>query len=162
LAGVNVYREVAHEFSVGNRIQFTAPDKSLGLANRDLAIIDSIGPSSQISARFDDGHQIEFDANRHRRFDQGYAVTSHSSQELTAERVLVNAETGVNPDLLNSRFGYISISRASQEATIFTDNLTKLTHSTAPMSPRPQRWNSKPYPSTKDLGWEWESDGCEP
>ena len=43
LTGVSVYREVAHEFSVGDRIQFTAPDKSLGVANRDLAVIDSIG-----------------------------------------------------------------------------------------------------------------------
>ena len=39
LTGVRVYREVEHEFSVGDRIQFTAPDKSLGVANRDLAVI---------------------------------------------------------------------------------------------------------------------------
>ena len=62
----------------------------------------------------------------HRHFDHGYAVTSHSSQGLTAERVLVNADTGVHPDLLNSRFGYVSISRASHEATVFTDDTTKL------------------------------------
>ena len=39
LTGVRVYREVEHEFSVGDRIQFTAPDKSPGVANRDLAVI---------------------------------------------------------------------------------------------------------------------------
>ena len=38
----------------------------------------------------------------------------------------MNADTGVHPDLLNSRFGYVSISRASHEATIFTDDLSKL------------------------------------
>jgi hypothetical protein len=38
----------------------------------------------------------------------------------------VNADTSVHPDLLNSRFGYVSISRASHEATLFTDDLTKL------------------------------------
>jgi len=53
-------------------------------------------------------------------------VTSHSPQGLTAERVLVNADTGVHPDLLNSRFSYVSISRASHEATLFTDDLAKL------------------------------------
>ncbi len=37
LTGVNVYREVAHDFSLGDRIQFTAPDRGLGVANRDLA-----------------------------------------------------------------------------------------------------------------------------
>jgi hypothetical protein len=41
-------------------------------------------------------------------------------QGLTAERVLVNADTGVHPDLLNSRFGYVSISRDSHEATVTT------------------------------------------
>ena len=121
-----MYREVAREFSIGDRIQFTAPDKSLGVGNRDLASIDSIVPDGRISARLDNGRQIEFDSKEHRHFDHGYAVTSHSSQGLTAERVLVNADTGVHPDLLNSRFGYVSISRASHEATLFTDDMHKL------------------------------------
>lgn len=128
LTGVSVYREVAHEFSVGDRIQFTAPDKSLGVANRDLAVIESIRPDSHISARLDNGRQIEFDAAAHRHFDHGYAVTSHSAQGLTAERVLINADTGVHPDLLNSRFGYVSISRASHEATVLTNDAAKLGH----------------------------------
>jgi ATP-dependent exoDNAse (exonuclease V) alpha subunit len=115
-----------HEFSVGDRIQFTAPDKSLGVANRDLAVIDSIGPNGHISALFDNGRQIDFDTARQRHFDHGYAVTSHSSQGLTAERVLVNAETAVHPDLINSRFGYVAVSRASHEVTLFTDNLARL------------------------------------
>jgi ATP-dependent exoDNAse (exonuclease V) alpha subunit len=126
LTGVSVYREIDHEFSVGDRIQFTAPDKSLGVANRDLAAIESIAPDGRISARLDNSRPIEFNAHEHRHFDHGYAVTSHSSQGLTAERVLVNADTGVHPDLLNSRFGYVSISRASHEATIFTNDMSKL------------------------------------
>jgi conjugative relaxase-like TrwC/TraI family protein len=128
LTGVNVFREVAHDFSVGDKIQFTSPDKSLGVANRDLALIDSIGPDGHISARLDSGRHIEFDAGAHRHFDHGYAVTSHSAQGLTAERVLINADTGVHPDLLNSRFGYVAVSRASQEATIFTNDASKMGH----------------------------------
>jgi ATP-dependent exoDNAse (exonuclease V) alpha subunit len=126
LTGVSVYREVAHDFSAGDRIQFTAPDKSLGVANRDLAVIESLGHAGQVTARLDDNRRIEFNAKGHRHFDHGYAVTSHGSQGLTAERVLVNADTGVHPDLLNSRFGYVSISRASHEATIFTNDITRL------------------------------------
>ncbi len=126
LTGVSVYREIEREFSVGDRIQFTAPDKSLGVANRDLATIESIRPDGQLVARLDDRRQIEFKAGEHRHFDHGYAVTSHSSQGLTAERVLVHADTSVHPDLLNSRFGYVSISRASHEATLFTDDIAKL------------------------------------
>jgi len=128
LTGVSVYREVAHDFSVGDRIQFTAPDKALGVANRDLAIVESIGPDGRISARLDNCRQIEFDAAVHRHFDHGYAVTSHSAQGLTAERVLINADTGLHPDLLNSRFGYVSVSRASHEATVFTNDASRLGH----------------------------------
>jgi ATP-dependent exoDNAse (exonuclease V) alpha subunit len=126
LTGVSVYREIDREFSVGDRIQFTAPDKSLGVANRDLAVIEAIDPDGRLSARLDNNRQIEFSANEHRHFDHGYAVTSHSSQGLTAERVLVHADTSVHPDLLNSRFGYVSISRASHSATLFTDDMAKL------------------------------------
>jgi conjugative relaxase-like TrwC/TraI family protein len=126
LAGISVYRATDREFAVGDRIQFTAPDKSLGVANRDLAIIDSIRADGRISAHLDNGRRIEFDHAAHQHFDHGYAVTSHSAQGLTAERVLVNADTGVHPDLLNSRFGYVSISRASHEALLFTNDLAKL------------------------------------
>ena len=126
LSGVSVYRGIDREFSAGDRIQFTAPDKSLGAANRDLAIIDAIAADGRVAARLDSGRQVEFDPAEHRHFDHGYAVTSHSAQGLTAERVLVNADTGVHPDLINSRFGYVSVSRASHEATVFTDNFAKL------------------------------------
>jgi ATP-dependent exoDNAse (exonuclease V) alpha subunit len=126
LTGVSVYREMERQFSVGDRIQFTAPNKALGVANRDLAIIDSIAPDGRVTARLDDHRKIEFNANDHRHFDHGYAVTSHSAQGLTAERVLVHADSRVHPYLLNSRFAYVSISRASHEATLFTNDMAKL------------------------------------
>ena len=131
LAGINVYHTTDREFAIGDRIQFTAPDKSLGVANRDLAIIDSIGADGWISVHLDNGRRIEFNPESHQHFDHGYAVTSHSAQGLTAERVLINADTAVHPDLLNSRFGYVAISRASHEATVFTNDMSRLGHQLA-------------------------------
>jgi conjugative relaxase-like TrwC/TraI family protein len=128
LRGVSVYREIAQEFSAGDRIQFTSPDKSLGVANRDLAIIEAFRGDGLIIARLESNRRIEFDTSEHRHFDHGYAMTSHSSQGLTAERVLVNADTGAHPDLLNSRFGYVSVSRASDDVTVFTDDYARLGH----------------------------------
>ena len=64
-----------------------------------------------------------------RHFDHGYAVTSHSSQGLTSERVLVNMDTEVHPELINGRFAYVSVSRASQDAQIFTNDAANLTAS---------------------------------
>jgi ATP-dependent exoDNAse (exonuclease V) alpha subunit len=107
LTGVSVYQEIEREFSVGDRIQFTVPDKSLGVANRDMAAIEAIHAYGCISVRLDNNRLIEFDPNEHRHLDHGYAVTSHSSQGLTAERVLVHGDTSVHPDLLNSRFAYV-------------------------------------------------------
>jgi conjugative relaxase-like TrwC/TraI family protein len=126
LKGVSVYQQIQREFSVGDRIQFTAPDKSLGVANRDMAAIEAIHPDGRLSVRLDNNRQIEFNPNEHRHLDHGYAVTSHSSQGLTAERVLVHADSSVHPGLLNSRFAYVSISRASHQATLFTDDMAKL------------------------------------
>ncbi|MDR3754790.1 MAG: MobF family relaxase [Terracidiphilus sp.] len=126
LHGVSVYREIEREFSVGDRIQFTAPDKQLQVANRDLAIIEKISPDGEISARLADGRSITFSNAENAHFDHGYAVTSHSSQGLTADRVLVNVDTSTHPTLLNSRFAYVSVSRASHDATLFTDDMNKL------------------------------------
>ena len=126
LTGVSVYQEIDREFSVGERIQFTAPDKALGVANRDLAVIESIRPDGRVTAGLTDNRQIQFNARENPHFDHGYAVTSHSSQGLTAERVLVHADTSVHPDLLNSRFAYVSVSRASHDALLFTDDMAKL------------------------------------
>lgn len=153
LTGVSVYREIDREFSVGDRIQFTAPDKALGVANRDLAAIESIAPDGRVSARLDSRRQVEFNAGEHRHFDHGYAVTSHSSQGLTAERVLVNADTGVHPDLLNSRFGYVSISRASHEATLFTDDMNKLSPQlSADVSKTSALEINQPSPVAQEIG----------
>jgi ATP-dependent exoDNAse (exonuclease V) alpha subunit len=88
--------------------------------------VTSIAPDGRVTARLDNDRQIKFNAVDDRHFDHGYAVTSHSSQGLTAERVLVHADTKVHPDLLNCRFAYVSVSRASHEATLFTDDIARL------------------------------------
>jgi ATP-dependent exoDNAse (exonuclease V) alpha subunit len=91
-----------------------------------MATIEAIHPDGRLSVRLDNHRQIEFNPNEHRHLDHAYAITSHSSQGLTAERVLVHADTSVHPDLLNSRFGYVSISRASLDARIYTNDTTDL------------------------------------
>jgi conjugative relaxase-like TrwC/TraI family protein len=126
LRGVSVYREMEREFSMGDRIQFTTPDKRLQVANRDLATIEAISPHGEISARLDDGRTVAFSSRDNQHFDHGYAVTSHSSQGLTADRVLVNVDTSVHPDLINSRFAYVSVSRASFDARIYTNHAASL------------------------------------
>ena len=60
LRGVSVYREMEREFAIGDRVQFTSPDKRLQVANRDLATIEQISTRGEISARLDDGRTVMF------------------------------------------------------------------------------------------------------
>jgi conjugative relaxase-like TrwC/TraI family protein len=126
LYGVNVYRELEREFAVGDRLAFTAPSKELGVANRDLGTVQQIDKNGRLSVEMDNGKSVSFDANEMRHFDHGYAVTSHSSQGLTADRVLVNIDTNVHPELINNRFAYVSISRASHDAQVYTNDANSL------------------------------------
>jgi ATP-dependent exoDNAse (exonuclease V) alpha subunit len=128
LHGISAYREIEREFAVGDRLQFTAPNRDLVVANRDLGTVEKIDANGAMTAHMDGGKDrtVTFDPAQMRHFDHGYAVTSHSSQGLTSERVLVNMDTNVHPELINTRFAYVSVSRASQDAQIFTNNLAQL------------------------------------
>jgi ATP-dependent exoDNAse (exonuclease V) alpha subunit len=124
--GVSVYREEQRAFSVGDRIQFTAPDNELKIANRELGKVEQIG-NDRMNLRMDDGRSVEIDPLRNPHLDHGYAVTSHSSQGQTAERVLVHVDTELGAkDLLNNRMAYVSVSRGAHDAQIFTNDREKL------------------------------------
>jgi conjugative relaxase-like TrwC/TraI family protein len=122
LRGISAYREIEREFAIGDRVQLTAPNRDLQVANRDLGTLKNFDPDGRITLRMDSGKDVSFDPSEMRHFDHGYAVTSHSSQGLTTQRVLVNMDTDVHPALINGRFAYVSVSRASNNAQIFTNN----------------------------------------
>jgi hypothetical protein len=127
LKGVNVFREVEREFATGDRVQFTAPNKDLGVANRDLGTVVNL-EDGQMTLRIDgkSARMVTFDAAEFRQFDHGYAVTSHSSQGLTADRVLAHIDTDSSQSLINNRLAYVAISRASDDAHVYTNNAETL------------------------------------
>jgi ATP-dependent exoDNAse (exonuclease V) alpha subunit len=126
LRGISAYKDIEREFAIGDRVQLTAPNRDLQVANRDLGTLKSFDDTGRITLRMDSGKDVSFDPREMRHFDHGYAVTSHSSQGLTSERVLVNMDTEVHPELINGRFAYVSVSRASQDAQIFTNDVSTL------------------------------------
>ena len=126
LSGVAVYEQVERSFSEGDRVQFTAPSKDLHVANRELGTIDKINDAGDLKIRMDSGHDLEFNVREHPHLDHGYAVTSHSSQGQTADRVLVHVDTEKSELLVNNRFAYVSISRGQYDAQIYTDNKGEL------------------------------------
>jgi ATP-dependent exoDNAse (exonuclease V) alpha subunit len=127
LHGIAAYREISREFAEGDRIQFTASKPDLNVKNRDLGTIERIdGPTMTVRMDGEKQRTLTFDTSQMRHFDHGYAVTSHSSQGLTTDRVLVNMDTTAHPELINTRFAYVSVSRASQDAQIYTNNVSTL------------------------------------
>ncbi len=127
LRGVHVYRETEREFATGDRIQMTSTNKELGVANRDLGTITEIKDGT-ISGRMDGKNEptITFDPSAFRQFDHGYAVTSHSAQGLTAGRVLAHFDTDSSHSLINTRLAYVTISRASDDARVYTNDAETL------------------------------------
>jgi conjugative relaxase-like TrwC/TraI family protein len=127
LHGIAAYREIARDFAEGDRLQFTVSKPDMDIKSRDLGTVERID-GTDITVRMDGekGRTLTFDASEMRHFDHGYAVTSHRSQGLTTDRVLVNMDTSAHPDLINTRFAYVSVSRASEDARIYTNDATTL------------------------------------
>jgi hypothetical protein len=117
----------SREFATGDRLQFSALNKELGISNRDMGTITKMEPD-RLTVLMDgkESRSVSFNPSEFRQFDHGYAVTSHSSQGLTADRVIANIDTDSSRSLINNRLAYVAISRASQDARIYTNDAESL------------------------------------
>jgi ATP-dependent exoDNAse (exonuclease V) alpha subunit len=112
LQGVTVYREADRAFARDDRVQATAPDRGRDVANRELGNVERIDRTGRTEVRFDSGRTASFEPRERLHLDYGYAVTSHSSQGQTADRVLVHVETErASEQLVNRRLAYVAVSR---------------------------------------------------
>ena len=126
LQGVALYREADRSFAAGDRVQLTAPDRGHQLANRELGTINSIDADA-VRVRLDSGRSVTFPTSSRLHLDHGYAVTSHSSQGQTADRVLVHIDTDRGREqLVNRRLAYVAISRGRYDAQIYTNDKARL------------------------------------
>jgi conjugative relaxase-like TrwC/TraI family protein len=117
-----VERIEQRRFAVGDRIQFRARDRVLDVANgtvgtikkldyeRVVAIVE-VGPR-RFSLNLKDLHAI----------DHGYAVTSHRSQGVSRERIYLAVDTSHSEELVNRRQFYVGVSRAVEDARVYTDD----------------------------------------
>jgi ATP-dependent exoDNAse (exonuclease V) alpha subunit len=135
LQGVTIYREATRELAVGDRVQFTAPDRELHVANRELATIERIEKINATDShgllhlRLDSGRSVTLKLDQPVHVDYGYAVTSHSSQGQTADRVVVHIDTERGGErLVNQRLAYVAVSRGRYDAQIYTNDKAQLAH----------------------------------
>ena len=129
LQGVTVYRDTERSFAEGDRVQMTAPYHEQKLANRELGTVEKIDGDGNLKLKMDSGREVEFNVKQHPHLDYGYAVTSHSSQGQTADRVLVHVDSEqAHSQLLNSRMAYVSVSRAEFDVQMYTNDAGTLGH----------------------------------
>jgi conjugative relaxase-like TrwC/TraI family protein len=127
LHGVTLYRETERAFSEGDRVQFTAPNREQHITNRELGTIEKINDSGNLQLRLDSGREVSFNIKENPHLDYGYAVTSHSSQGQTADRVLVHVDTEqASEKLVNRRLAYVAVSRGRYDAQVYTNDKTSL------------------------------------
>jgi len=123
LQGVTLYRETERAFAQGDRVQFTAPNRERQIANRELGTIEKIDDGGNLQLRLDSGRPVTFNIKENPHLDYGYAVTSHSSQGQTADRVLVHIDTEqAGEKLVNRRLAYVAVSRGRYDAHLYTDD----------------------------------------
>ena len=123
LKGVQVFREELRAFAQGERIQFRLYHRQLGIANGQFAIIAALDPTSgDATLTLGRERELKLNLKSFPHLDHGYAVTSHSSQGATVDRVLVNIDTARSLELVNRQQFYVSLSRARYDAQIFTDS----------------------------------------
>jgi len=127
LHGVTLYRETERAFAKGDRVQFTAPNRDQHIANRELGTIEHIDARGNLQIRLDSERTVAFNISENRHLDYGYALTSHSSQGQTADRVLIHVDTErCGEKLVNRRLAYVAVSRGRQDAQIYTNDKSQL------------------------------------
>jgi len=82
--------------------------------------------------RLDSGRTVAFNIKENLHLDYGYAVTSHSSQGQTADRVLVHVDTEqAGEKLVNRRLAYVAVSWGRYDAQLYTTDKAHLTDPSA-------------------------------
>ena len=125
LSGVEVFHQERRVLAVGDRIQFRAPARALGVANGEFATVIAID-DRKARLRRDNGRELSAAIDRLKHIDYGYASTSHSSQGATVDRVITNIDTLRSAELVNRKQFYVSISRARHALSLYTDDRARL------------------------------------
>jgi conjugative relaxase-like TrwC/TraI family protein len=119
---LSIYEPQYSELAAGDCVRITRNDAALDLANGDRFAVAAFTPSAVTLT--DGARTVKLAADRPLHLDHAYATTIHASQGTTAERVLIDAST--KSRTTSQDVYYVAISRARQEARLYTDDLARL------------------------------------
>lgn len=125
---LSVFESQERQLAVGDRIQFTTPWKEKAVASRDTATIEQLESNGNIAVRLESGRRLGWNIRDYNHIDHAYAMTSHSSQGMTVDRVLIHVDTADSRvrALVDKTLSYVATSRARYDAQIFTDSAAQL------------------------------------
>lgn len=130
---LEVYSREARQFACGDQVMFLRNDKNLGVVNGTVGmVVETSGHLLKIETRTG---TKEVDLKNYNYIDHSYGSTLHKSQGMTSERVMIHIDTNQGPSNSANAF-YVGVSRASHQATIYTDDKTQLPDSI-------RQWQSK-------------------
>jgi len=119
---IEVYSQELREAMIGDEIRWLRNDKENNLYNAETLKIDELN-NNKMKVILQNGKSVHLDLNnpKHQHWDHAYASTVHAAQGKTADIVLAHGES-YRRNLTNQQSFYVTISRARQEAHIYTDN----------------------------------------
>ncbi len=92
-------------FASGDRVMFLKNERSLGVKNGTLGVLEQASPE-RLAVRLNDGRQVAFDLKDYAHLDHGYAATVHKAQGVTVDRAHVLATPG-----MDRHAAYVAMSR---------------------------------------------------
>ncbi|WP_267900241.1 ATP-binding domain-containing protein [Legionella septentrionalis] len=119
---LSVYEPDRKELSSGDFVRITRNDKDLDIANGDRFKITSVSPDQITIAN--EHRTVSIDPHKPLHLDYAYATTVHSSQGLTADRVLIDVHAQSRTTAKD--VFYVALSRARFDAKIYTDDCANL------------------------------------
>lgn len=119
---LSVYQHQRAELSVGDRVRITRNNAELDVANGDRFQVEAVAKDRVTLGN--GARRVELTADKPLHLDHAYVTTVHSSQGLTADRVLIDAHAESRTTAKDVY--YVAISRARHEVRIFTNSVKKL------------------------------------
>lgn len=120
----SVYQKIEKEFAQGDKIAFEKKDKTIGVQNGDTGVIKLIDDNGVWSVDKGSGEIVKVDPEKYPFVSHGYAMTVHKSQGQSIDRVHVFADSSKGG--LSTNAGYVQMSRAKEELTVYTDSRENL------------------------------------
>ena len=124
-AKVEVYQEEKRGVAAGDRLRWTRNDRELGRRNGEVVEVISVDAAKGVATVRGSRSAEPLDLSTKQHWEHAYASTVHAAQGKTADRVLVHLDTRYEKTIGSESF-YVAISRARQEARLYTNDQSKL------------------------------------